>query len=656
MKKVKFPLVLRDDYPVRNMEELKEHFDIEKLYQYLCDGRLLAWLEDRQYGEAERIKNCEKVDMHLAEIVCEIFQVEYKDEYSEKIKALQKAKTDFILVGKKEDKNEFKHFLSKSGVIIKKVRENLEEFGNQEDGIDEVMQLEENFGEKISSFYGREPSEEKSDNGKADVGYTYSVAEVKAYANQEDLLEEDLEEVFLSSDSVVIRKGETVRYSNKILHFSTDVTCAGEMMIYRCVIVYDGNYSLVLERDAKLNISDSLFECRGNRGYNEFIRSGYDSRDLFVNIENSTFLGCSNLIKLEHAENISIKHCRIKNCHDGFLNVRMNSQDNTSKLDISENLIMCEERKAFHVEGEGTMFLIKAPISNTDSFNFHDNVIYESDVFLTINGWSSTKLTIVESQGLNVYNCDFYGVKNVNGWNVLRNVHNIHHCRFMKCENIIGDSCENKKLINIKNCVFDRCTAVVNDVGRGVNIQKCQFIGCYDKLIAARETAVYIAYCEFENIRSAFEKVGRYFTDAEYRTCILLPELEGSNKNVIENCTFNGIYMQKIKDDIDAGFFIASKDVCDVPSHLFTIIRNCCFKNCRTDRTSNSLIKQKVKYVKIFGRDRYYQICDILDCDGYENVGKESDHVENCVLWETDETGNIIGASSVVPRSKKWEK
>lgn len=35
MKKIKFPLLLRNEYPVRNIEELREYFDIEKLYEYL---------------------------------------------------------------------------------------------------------------------------------------------------------------------------------------------------------------------------------------------------------------------------------------------------------------------------------------------------------------------------------------------------------------------------------------------------------------------------------------------------------------------------------------------------------------------------------------------------------------------------------------------
>nr|WP_300808550.1 hypothetical protein [uncultured Acetatifactor sp.] len=100
MKKIKFPLVLRDEYPARNMEELRDYFDIERVYGCLCDGRLLTWLEDRGYREVEEIKECDELDKNLAERLCEIFQVKYEVGYSEKMKELQKARTDFVLVGR----------------------------------------------------------------------------------------------------------------------------------------------------------------------------------------------------------------------------------------------------------------------------------------------------------------------------------------------------------------------------------------------------------------------------------------------------------------------------------------------------------------------------------------------------------------------------
>ena len=103
MKKIRFPLMLRDGYPVRNLEELKVYFDIEKIYGYLLDGRLAVWLEGRQYyEEAEKIKECLEIDDGLDERLCEIFRVEYLAEYSGQIKMSQRVRADFGLINQEK--------------------------------------------------------------------------------------------------------------------------------------------------------------------------------------------------------------------------------------------------------------------------------------------------------------------------------------------------------------------------------------------------------------------------------------------------------------------------------------------------------------------------------------------------------------------------
>ena len=44
---VKFPLIMSDGTPVRTIEELREHFDLEAVLGYYSNGRLIKWLEDR---------------------------------------------------------------------------------------------------------------------------------------------------------------------------------------------------------------------------------------------------------------------------------------------------------------------------------------------------------------------------------------------------------------------------------------------------------------------------------------------------------------------------------------------------------------------------------------------------------------------------------
>ena len=45
-KKIKFPLEMRDGVQVRDIEELREYFDIEKALGYLLDGKLVVLCQD----------------------------------------------------------------------------------------------------------------------------------------------------------------------------------------------------------------------------------------------------------------------------------------------------------------------------------------------------------------------------------------------------------------------------------------------------------------------------------------------------------------------------------------------------------------------------------------------------------------------------------
>lgn len=61
-KKVKFPLDIGkdndgNDILVREISELKKHYNAEKVTEYFLNGKLLTWLEDRYYDdEAEKVK------------------------------------------------------------------------------------------------------------------------------------------------------------------------------------------------------------------------------------------------------------------------------------------------------------------------------------------------------------------------------------------------------------------------------------------------------------------------------------------------------------------------------------------------------------------------------------------------------------------------
>lgn len=76
---VKFPLEVKNGVKARNILELKENFDIEKVVAYFLDGKLKNWLDARYYEEeAEAVKQLDGSDPELAKKLCKIFDAEYE--------------------------------------------------------------------------------------------------------------------------------------------------------------------------------------------------------------------------------------------------------------------------------------------------------------------------------------------------------------------------------------------------------------------------------------------------------------------------------------------------------------------------------------------------------------------------------------------------
>ena len=68
---------MSDGAQVRTLDDLKEHFDIEKVVGYFTDGRLLNWLQSRYYDEeADKVEQLTANDPQLQQKLCAIFGVE----------------------------------------------------------------------------------------------------------------------------------------------------------------------------------------------------------------------------------------------------------------------------------------------------------------------------------------------------------------------------------------------------------------------------------------------------------------------------------------------------------------------------------------------------------------------------------------------------
>lgn len=75
---IKFPLFMKDNIPVRTMEELRNHYDVWKLQDYFANGRLAIWLRDRYEDElCESIEELDPKQNDFMEQLCRILGVRY---------------------------------------------------------------------------------------------------------------------------------------------------------------------------------------------------------------------------------------------------------------------------------------------------------------------------------------------------------------------------------------------------------------------------------------------------------------------------------------------------------------------------------------------------------------------------------------------------
>lgn len=81
-KIIRFPLVMADGHPATSLEELRVHFDLEKVLEYYYNNnRLLTWLNHRGLeDEADALRALSEKAPDFQKKLCDIFQVAYEGE------------------------------------------------------------------------------------------------------------------------------------------------------------------------------------------------------------------------------------------------------------------------------------------------------------------------------------------------------------------------------------------------------------------------------------------------------------------------------------------------------------------------------------------------------------------------------------------------
>ena len=85
-KKVRFPLEMENKVQVRSMEELRDNFSLVRVLEYLKNGKLIIWLQQRYATDiAEEIEKLDLQDSDLGKKVCQIFDVPYDETAEEEL-------------------------------------------------------------------------------------------------------------------------------------------------------------------------------------------------------------------------------------------------------------------------------------------------------------------------------------------------------------------------------------------------------------------------------------------------------------------------------------------------------------------------------------------------------------------------------------------
>lgn len=80
---IRFPLVLKDGKEARTLEEMQQHFDLNKVVEYWLEGKLAVWLEHRNYtellGRVRQLDDCPDRE-EIPGRLCRLFGVEESGE------------------------------------------------------------------------------------------------------------------------------------------------------------------------------------------------------------------------------------------------------------------------------------------------------------------------------------------------------------------------------------------------------------------------------------------------------------------------------------------------------------------------------------------------------------------------------------------------
>ena len=643
-KKIRFALEMDDGVEVRTLEELKSHFSVAKVIEYLKDGKLITWLRDRYCDElAEKLAAIDFEDLNYPREVCELFGVEYNDGIregleieNERLARIEKLREytedkdllkhiDNVAFDQDElydllDEEQTEIYLCGERFSIPTSKEGITYIGINHpvaviDSDIEVDWKEKSivlrdvvFDEKYQIILDSKKREKESDLAQSDHNEDDSFANVVAgeEIDFDDLTEENITSI------TQIKARETKEFKNMRIHISAFIKCRGAIIIDHCVLYYNESEvrgGITLADGASIIVKNSQVICKGF-DKKHFITCTGENGIVF---ENTTFVDCACLIEAKNAEQFRMEKCVLKNCYAGFAEI-----DEETGCEILGNQIVQDCLNQFYVTNikdfrSNNIHLLRLSSANK-TVKFHDNTVYEKASWLSNlekREAEEYKLDYLCCDYAEVYDCHFDGITSP------ITASSIKTCEFKDCKGAITAPFFEKMTI-VEKCVFKDSTDVIR-TRDNTQIMYCSFTGCYDNIIYAegRNGGVKVECCQFNNIKNSLKENDAYDLLGErFYCCIFFRRSKeySSCENIMKECIFDGIEMEY-------NFLIAA-DGYEQPAGDVAVIEECQFANCSTKRSSKKLIKQHIDYFTVFKKRKDFLAIKIRDCSGIDSEGR----------------------------------
>ena len=614
-KKIRFPLVMADGVQVRNLEDLREHFDLTTVLEYYKNGKLLTWLQDRYFDdEAAAVQALDEAAPDLQPKLCEIFGAAYTGEA-----------VDLEEISRRQERLErLRTFTDEAEFIdhIDQVAFDQEELA---DLLDE--------GETTIYLCGEKFTVPASRKGMTYIGVNSPSVHISVQL-LEDMWEfgiefvnchSDFEEITLS-EPIHIAQGETCTYRNKIIHFRAAMECEGTLEFDACVLHYGeapGAGQIHMTETASLSMRQCVIE---NHSYEERMFVDAENIEASIVFDCCKFLNCCSF--LNSGKELALNQCKLDNPGKYFVKGRRDALITMADCEVlfrtppaflTEAYTRSEYSNEAIIAGASlriSMSLIKGDVQ---LFSFPD--IEKEKAKVRTAPW------IFFAEHITVEHSSFYGV--INAINSIRSRGaDISLSTFEHCLDILYYG-----IGTVQNCRFDNCSSIASSLEDGCQFLDSQFNNCFCKLIdTSINGGVVIKFCEFNNW-STPELECYYSSSAMLKFCRFKNHGHCSR---VEECVFNGMR---------ANSYYLIEGACDEwpSSDDVVYVKKCSFANCTSKRKNPKLIKEDWQVDGWFNTSYDVKTTYISGCTGLDQVNTCVDYNDYVTLKTRTSEGIPIG-------------